>query len=108
MIERNLAPKARRLAEQFPAVTITGSRQSGKTTLARMAFPELPYASLEAPDVREFAIEDPRGFLAQFPDGAILDEVQRAPESSTSMLRLPRVDRLSMGDNRRRQGDMLT
>lgn len=79
MIPRTLASRARALARKFPAVTITGPRQSGKTTLARMAFPNHPYASLEAPDVREFASEDPRGFLAQFPRGAVLDEVQRVP-----------------------------
>jgi predicted AAA+ superfamily ATPase len=80
MIQRSLARRARDLSRQFPTVTITGPRQSGKTTLARMAFPKLPYASLEAPDVREFATEDPRGFLAGYPHGAILDEVQRAPD----------------------------
>lgn len=61
-------------------LTITGPRQSGKTTLARTAFPDLPYASLENPDTRRFAIEDPRGFLAQFSQGAILDEVQNTPD----------------------------
>jgi hypothetical protein len=80
VIPRTLAARVRALARRFPAVTITGPRQSGKTTLARMAFPRHPYASLEAPDVREFASEDPRGFLAQFPRGAVLDEIQRAPE----------------------------
>jgi len=80
MIERTLARRARDLSRKFPAVTITGPRQSGKTTLARMAFPKHPYASLEALDVREFAMEDPRGFLAGYPHGAILDEVQRVPE----------------------------
>ncbi len=80
MIPRTLATRVRALARRFPAVTITGPRQSGKTTLARMAFPRHPYASLEAPDVREFASEDPRGFLAQFARGAVLDEVQRAPQ----------------------------
>ncbi len=80
MIQRTLARRARDLSQKFPAVTITGPRQSGKTTLARMAFPKLPYASLEAPDVREFATEDPRGFLGGYPHGAILDEVQRVPE----------------------------
>src|SRR3990172_4700105 len=80
MIPRTLATRVRALARQFPAVTITGPPQSGKPPPARMASPQQPYASLEAPDVREFASEDPRGFLAQFPRGAVLDEVQRAPQ----------------------------
>jgi uncharacterized protein len=61
-------------------VSITGPRQAGKTTLCRATFPDLSYASLEAPDIRAFATEDPRGFLAQYPDGALLDEIQRAPD----------------------------
>ena len=61
-------------------ITITGPRQSGKTTLCRKAFDHKPYANLESPDVRQFAIDDPRGFLAQYPDGAIFDEIQRAPD----------------------------
>jgi uncharacterized protein len=80
MIERNAAAKLRRLAGQFPAVTVTGPRQSGKTTLCRALFPNKPYVSLEAPDRREHASGDPRDFLSAFPDGAIIDEVQRAPE----------------------------
>lgn len=80
MIDRDLAPRIVRAAASFPAVTLTGPRQSGKSTLCRALFPEHPYANLEGPDVREFALSDPRGFLAQFPRGAILDEVQRAPE----------------------------
>ena len=67
-------------ARSFPAVTLTGPRQSGKSTLCRAAFPHLGYANLEPPDVRRFALEDPRAFLAQFPSGAIIDEVQRCPE----------------------------
>jgi len=80
MINRDLAPRLREAAKAFPAVTLTGPRQSGKSTLCREIFPDKAYANLEAPDVRAFAIEDPRGFLAQYPDGAVLDEVQRAPE----------------------------
>jgi hypothetical protein len=67
-------------AASFPVVTLTGPRQSGKTTLCRTEFPDKVYANLEAPDTRAFALDDPRGFLAQFPDGAVLDEIQRAPE----------------------------
>jgi hypothetical protein len=80
MIDRDLAPRLRRAARAFPAVTLTGPRQSGKTTLCQAVFPRHPYVTLEAPDVRRFAQEDPRAFLAQFPKGAILDEVQRCPE----------------------------
>jgi hypothetical protein len=68
------------MAAQFKAVAVTGPRQSGKTTLTRKVFPDKPYVSLEAPDLRTRAIQDPRQFLSQFPDGCILDEVQRAPE----------------------------
>jgi predicted AAA+ superfamily ATPase len=60
-------------------VALTGPRQSGKTTLARSAFPEKKYVSLEDPDNLEFALSDPRGFLSRLPDGGILDEVQNAP-----------------------------
>lgn len=80
MVPRTLEPKLLALARRFPAVTVTGPRQSGKTTLCRAAFPDKPYVSLEAPDVRQYATEDPRGFLRDHRDGAILDEVQRAPE----------------------------
>lgn len=64
----------------FPIVTLTGPRQSGKTTLARAVFKDRPYASLEEPDLRQAAQDDPRSFLARFPDGAVLDEIQRCPE----------------------------
>jgi hypothetical protein len=79
-IKREAASKVLSLANAFKAVVITGPRQSGKTTLAKMCFPDKPYVSLENPDTRSFAIEDPRGFLNQFKQGAILDEIQRAPQ----------------------------
>jgi predicted AAA+ superfamily ATPase len=63
----------------FPILTITGPRQSGKTTLSRLLAPHLPYLTLEDPDTRAYASEDPRGFLRQVHEGAILDEVQRCP-----------------------------
>ena len=80
MIPRALAPVLKRAARHFPVVTVTGPRQSGKTTLVRAVFKNLPFVSLEAPDQREFALEDPRGFLGQFDGPVILDEVQRAPD----------------------------
>lgn len=79
MIEREITPVLTRLFEQYPVVTVTGPRQSGKTTLCRTAFGNLEYVNLEAPDQREFAETDPRGFLAQAGDGAIIDEVQNVP-----------------------------
>jgi predicted AAA+ superfamily ATPase len=79
-IPRIAAAAARERLAGFPILTITGPRQSGKTTLSRLLAPELPYLSLEDPDTRAFATEDPRAFLRQVGDGAILDEVQRAPE----------------------------
>ena len=79
MIEREITDRLTSLFHQYPFVTVTGPRQSGKTTLCRAAFPHLDYANLEAPDQREFAESDPRGFLSQFTGGAILDEIQRVP-----------------------------
>ena len=80
MVPRVLSSRLRASARKFPVVTLTGPRQSGKTTLCRAVFARKPYASLEAPDVQAFAREDPRGFLAGYPRGAVLDEVQRTPE----------------------------
>ena len=80
MIPRALRPVLRRVSHQYPVVTLTGPRQSGKTTLIRDAFPNHDYVSLEDPDQRTFALDDPRGFLDQFRGGVVLDEVQRAPD----------------------------
>ncbi len=80
MITRFAEKTARSLLQGFPIVTLTGPRQSGKTTLAKAIFKDRPYASLEEPDLRQAAQDDPRSFLARYPDGAIFDEVQRCPE----------------------------
>jgi len=80
LIQRHLTSALRQAAQRYPIVTLTGPRQSGKTTLVRATFPMHPYISLEDPDRRAFALEDPRGFLRQFDRGAVLDEVQRVPD----------------------------
>jgi len=79
MIDRAMEPVLKELAAKYPVVTVTGPRQSGKTTLCCKVFPKMPYANLERPDTRDFATTDPRGFLCGYPDGVILDEIQRAP-----------------------------
>ncbi|MBL7889004.1 MAG: ATP-binding protein [Bacteroidia bacterium] len=79
MIERIARQKLIDLASKFKAVAVTGARQTGKTTLVKQVFNDKPYVSLENPDTRLFATEDPRGFLDNYPNGAILDEVQRVP-----------------------------
>ena len=96
MIEREIAPHLLRLFAQYPFVTVTGPRQSGKTTLCRAAFGDLAYADLERPQTRSFASTDPEGFLARFPDGAVLDEVHRLPD----LLSYLKV----LGDEKRRNG----
>lgn len=80
MLPRDARTLLLRLAAGFPVVAVTGPRQSGKTTLARSTFPRHAYVTLEDPDTRALALADPRRFLARFDHGAVLDEVQRAPE----------------------------
>jgi predicted AAA+ superfamily ATPase len=79
MIRRTIEETLRKAVSQYPVVTLTGPRQSGKTTLVRTALADHDYASLEDPDFRSFALSDPRGFLAQFRASVVLDEAQRAP-----------------------------
>ncbi|MDP2360263.1 MAG: ATP-binding protein [bacterium] len=79
-IERQMGVVARELAASFPVLTLTGPRQSGKTTMARHCFPQLAHVNLEEPQVRAQALADPRGFFARFPEGMLLDEIQRAPD----------------------------
>jgi predicted AAA+ superfamily ATPase len=79
MIKRLITTELIEAAREYPVVTVFGPRQSGKTTLSRMTFPDKPYYSLENPDLRMAAETDPKGFLSTLPAGAILDEIQRLP-----------------------------
>ena len=85
MIPRHATPRLLRLLQGFPIVTLTGPRQSGKTTLVRHLLADKPYVSLEAPAQREFARSQPADFLQQFPQGAVIDEAQNAPELLSQM-----------------------
>jgi len=80
MYQRSLDSVLKRFAKLYPVIGITGPRQSGKTTIARASFGHLPYVSLENIDIRSQASNDPRGFLSNYSDGAIFDEVQHVPE----------------------------
>lgn len=80
MIPRETAKIIGKLRKQFPVITLTGPRQSGKTTLLKSIYTDIPYINLEDIDVRNAALNDPRGFLSNFPEGAVLDEIQRTPE----------------------------
>lgn len=80
LIKRELSNTIARNTKGFPVITITGPRQSGKTTFAKMIFPDYEYITLEDPDVREYAVSDPRDFIQRYSDQVIIDEFQRAPE----------------------------
>lgn len=80
MIKREAETTLQILANGYPVIAITGPRQSGKTTLAKHVFKKKPYVSLEDPDELEFSLDDPKGFLARFPNGAVIDEVQKNPK----------------------------
>ena len=79
MINRQLVNAIVALKDKFPIIALTGPRQSGKTTLLKNTFPDYQYISLEDPDYREFAQNDPKGFLKNFSENIIFDEVQRVP-----------------------------
>ncbi|HQO08785.1 MAG TPA: ATP-binding protein [Clostridiales bacterium] len=79
-IKRELSGKLSELSRKFPVIAVTGPRQSGKTTLAKLTFPEYKYVSLEDRDNREFASTDPRTFLSQYKGGSIIDEIQKCPD----------------------------
>lgn len=79
MIQRTIQAQLKKLAAMYPVVTITGPRQSGKTTLAKMTFPDYRYVSLENFDIRQMAEADPKGFLKSYAAPVILDEIQRVP-----------------------------
>ena len=80
MIERTAQKALFRLASQFPVIGITGPRQSGKSTLAKLTFPQKKYVSFDEKSMREMAKSNPKDFLLAFPDGAIIDEAQKVPE----------------------------
>ena len=80
MIPRLLKTELQTQLEEYPAVTVLGPRQAGKTTLVQQALPDYEYINLEIPDIRHFALEDPKAFLKQYLGKVILDEIQRAPE----------------------------
>jgi len=80
MIVRLVEKNAIKLAGKFPIISITGPRQSGKTTLSKICFPDYDYVNLEMPDIRSFALSDPRQFLDRFKKGVIIDEIQYVPE----------------------------
>ncbi|MCH7524477.1 MAG: ATP-binding protein [Bacteroidetes bacterium] len=80
MLNRIIESKLLEMATKFPVIAITGPRQSGKTTLCKKLFKDYRYVSLENPDNKEFALSDPKGFLEEYNDNVIIDEVQNAPE----------------------------
>ena len=80
MLKRNIESKLQQMSTKFPVIAITGPRQSGKTTLCKKLFKTYRYVTLENPDTKQFAQEDPKGFLAEYNDKVIIDEVQNVPE----------------------------
>lgn len=79
MFRRSLTTHLQELAKKYPVVTLLGPRQAGKTTLVKAAFPQKPYVNMEDSENRSLATIDPKSFMQAYPDGAILDKVQRVP-----------------------------
>ena len=80
LIKRAIQKELKALSQSYPVVTITGPRQAGKTTLAKMEFPNYLYCNLENPELRQLASDDPKAFFKQFPSPVIIDEIQRVPQ----------------------------
>lgn len=80
LITREISSTIKEMSKKYPVITVTGPRQSGKTTMVQKVFPGYRYITLEDPDMRELALSDPRGFLKKTGSAAILDEIQHAPE----------------------------
>ena len=80
MIPRDIASYLKNLSFKYPVVTLTGPRQSGKTTLVRHLFDDKPYVNMEHIETRQYAQSDPIGFLNRYSDGAVIDEIQHAPD----------------------------
>src|SRR3989338_10506020 len=80
MIQRDMSLELLQMAKEYPIITLLGPRQAEKTTLVKRVFANKPYVNMEAPDDRALAENDPKGFLARYPDGAVIDEVQHTPE----------------------------
>jgi len=80
MIKREISKELKNLVDSYPVITITGPRQAGKTTLAKMEFPHYQYCNLENPETRQLAINDPNAFFDEFGSPLIIDEIQRVPE----------------------------
>jgi predicted AAA+ superfamily ATPase len=99
MIARKLEKQLKALAKQYPVVTLVGPRQSGKSTLCSMAFPELPIVNLEQPDVRSRVAADPKAFISSYENGVIIDEIQYLPEL-TSYIQVA-------ADSRKRNGEFI-
>ena len=100
-VQRDILPYLKKMLQGFPTVSLCGPRQSGKTTLCRTEFPHLEYVNLENPGLRQLALQDPVGFIAQFDKGAIFDEIQLVPELFSSLQVVIDDDRFNNNKSRK-------